>query len=152
MSQVIENQQVKSEILSANLKELKTKIEVLKIEVQKDSTTLKESKEATKRFMEIMDIIIESKNQDELAKEMKLLEPLLSKAVKTEQIEKLGKTLKMDLMHVNTRYVMVEPGNKIVSPAGFHPDSKIYTKPKGVVILTDRLPKTSNLAFYDLQK
>jgi len=152
MSQVIENQQVKSEILSDNLKELKTKIEVLKVKNQKDTTTLAESNAASKRYYELMDVIIESNNQDELAKEMRLLEPLLSKTIKTKQIEAFENTLQMDLMHVNTRYVMLEPGKKIVSPAGFHPDSKIYTKPSGVVILTDRLPRTSNLSYYDLQK
>tara|TARA_R110000751_G_C13605961_1_gene462754 strand:- start:46 stop:474 length:429 start_codon:yes stop_codon:yes gene_type:complete len=138
--------------LTAHLTELKSKIEVLKVKNQNDATTLQDSKKATKSFKVLMDKVIAGDNSKKLGKEMNELMPLLSKARRTEQIEMYENTLTLDLMQVNTRYVMLEADKKIVSPAGFHPDTMIYTKPKGVVILTDKLPKVSNLNYYDLKQ
>ena len=138
--------------LTAHLTELTSKIEALKVENQKDTTTLAESKKATESFKVLMDKVIDGDNSKKLGKEMNDLMPLLSKARRTNEIEMYEKTLTLDLMQVNTRYVMLEADKKIVSPAGFHPDTMIYTKPEGVVILTDKLPKASNLNYYDLKK
>ena len=64
-------------------------------------------------------------------------------------IEILKETLDMDLTHVPTRYVISD--EDLISPGGFHPESKVYVK-NNVFIMADILPSaiSGNLKVYEV--
>ena len=47
-------------------------------------------------------------------------------------------------------YVLVEKGEKLVSPAGFHPSQRVFIKTRTALSVT-KLPKHSNLIAYKLE-
>ena len=58
----------------------------------------------------------------------------------------------LDLMVIgqDATYVLVEKGEKLVSPAGFHPSQRVFIKTRTAVSV-DKLPKHSNLIAYKLE-
>lgn len=67
------------------------------------------------------------------------------------EIAGLETTQKADLIFPAGKFVMIPKGERLVSPAGFHPDEMVFLKPASGVI-TDKLPDSSNLSFYDFTK
>ena len=67
------------------------------------------------------------------------------------EIELLEGSLKVDLVYVSTKYVMTD--SELLSPAGFYFDERVFVKPStGVFIMTDKLPRHSNIPYYDIDK
>ena len=79
-------------------------------------------------------------NKPELLEEFSTLDLTLNNA-KIEMYQLL-ETLKHDLMHVSTRYVVTN-SNDLTSPAGYHPDEKVFLQ-TGIAIHTDSLDNLPN--------
>ena len=79
-------------------------------------------------------------NKPELLEEFSTLDLTLNNA--KIEMHQLLETLKHDLMHVSTRYVVTN-SNDLTSPAGYHPDEKVFLQ-TGIAIHTDSLDNLPN--------
>ena len=79
-------------------------------------------------------------NKPELLEEFSTLDLTLN--IAKIEMHQLLETLKHDLMHVSTRYVVVN-SNDLTSPAGYHPDEKVFLQ-TGIAIHTDSLDNLPN--------
>jgi hypothetical protein len=84
--------------------------------------------------------VAEVNDKPELLEEFSTLDLTLNNA-KIEMYQLL-ETLKHDLMHVSTRYVVTN-SNDLTSPAGYHPDEKVFLQ-TGIAIHTDSLDNLPN--------
>jgi len=84
--------------------------------------------------------VAEVNDKPELLEEFSTLDLTLNNA--KIEMHQLLETLKHDLMHVSTRYVVTN-SNDLTSPAGYHPDEKIFLQ-TGIAIHTDSLDNLPN--------
>ncbi len=113
--------------------------------------TLSESKSALKAFGEYL----EKTNVDEI--DAQILDDLSSSArlfTATEQLERYEQTLSLDLVHLPLRYIISDSQKGLQSPAGYHPNERVYIRPsENVLINSSRLPQSlSGLFFFDQDK
>lgn len=67
------------------------------------------------------------------------------------ELERLTETAAMELITPNGNFVMLPKGERLVSPAGFHPDEQVFIKPPAGAVVP-RLPNSSNMDFFDFTK
>ena len=84
--------------------------------------------------------VAEVNDKPELLEEFSTLDLTLNNA--KIEMHQLLETLKHDLMHVSTRYVVTN-SNDLTSPAGYHPDEKVFLQ-TGIAIHTDSLDNLPN--------
>tara|TARA_R110000765_G_scaffold95854_1_gene180468 strand:- start:1093 stop:1494 length:402 start_codon:yes stop_codon:yes gene_type:complete len=110
---------------------IEAKISDLMMSVAGDTTTYENSKAASNKLAQLDFSEPEAMSQlDILAKESKVYDA-------TSQIDGLRKTLKSDLMIVETKFVVTNT-KSLTSPAGFHPDEKVFVQTE-IAIHTDTL-------------
>lgn len=67
------------------------------------------------------------------------------------QIKGIQTTQQADLIFPDGQYLLLPVGEQLISPAGFHPDERVFIKPSAGAIVS-KLPKSSNLACCDFTK
>lgn len=131
--------------------EIETEVARLRSEIDADPTSLEDSEAAAKKNAQLIGRIDEAKtmSEDELADfraEFQKTAKIAEKANKVYQMRNYQKTLDSVLVEIKTDYcISSEP--QLVSPAGFHPDDRVFVQPK-ICIHTDldpRLPENKHL-------
>ena len=54
-----------------------------------------------------------------------------------DELESFQNTMSMELVHVETKYMAIPVGEKLVSPSGFHPDDNVFVKPTWHMMVDD---------------
>ena len=67
------------------------------------------------------------------------------------ELERLTETSGMELIAPNGSFVMLPKGERLASPAGFHPDEQVFVKPSTGAIVS-KSPNSSNMDCYDFTK
>ncbi len=68
-------------------------------------------------------------------------------------LDSLTRLLNGDYIYVPTRYILTSDHDaELVSPVGFTPDDRIWIKPTGYIYMTNRLPSSSNMVYWDVTK
>jgi len=67
------------------------------------------------------------------------------------ELERLTETAGMELIAPNGNFVMLPRGERLVAPAGFHPDEQVFVKPSSAAIVS-KLPNSSNMDCYDFTR
>lgn len=68
-------------------------------------------------------------------------------------MDSLTRLLDGDYIHVPTQYLLTSDHDaQLVSPAGFTADDRIWIKPTGLLYMTNRLPSSSNMVYWDVTK
>ena len=117
--------------MTPNKSQIKARIEELEVMLA-DATPeqIAKSKSDSVRLSEILDELKdESGQKDTLVEEFKTLDLTLNNAF--HELKNFKETMAADLMVVSTRY-------DLISPAGFHPDEKVYIQ-STIAIHTDSL-------------
>ena len=66
-----------------------------------------------------------------------------------ELLDSLKETATLNIQKVETRYLLTDK-DELISPAGFHPDEKVFIQ-TGQWVQTNMLPKSSNMKAFDLE-
>lgn len=66
-----------------------------------------------------------------------------------ELLDSLKETATLNIQKVETRYLLTDQ-DELISPAGFHPDEKVFIQ-TGQWVQTNMLPKSSNMKAFDLE-
>ena len=66
-----------------------------------------------------------------------------------ELLDSLKETATLNIQKVETRYLLTDQ-DELISPAGFHPDEKVFIQ-TGQWVQTNVLPKSSNMKAFDLE-
>ena len=66
-----------------------------------------------------------------------------------ELLDSLKETATLNIQKVETRYLLTDQ-DELISPAGFHPDEKVFIQ-TGQWVQTHMLPKSSNMKAFDLE-
>ena len=64
-------------------------------------------------------------------------------------LDNLKETATLNIQKVETRYLLTDQ-DELISPAGFHPEDKVFIK-TGQWVQTNVLPKSSNMKAFDLE-
>ena len=64
-------------------------------------------------------------------------------------LDNLQETTTLNIQKVETRYLLTDQ-DELISPAGFHPDEKVFIQ-TGQWVQTNVLPKSSNMKAFDLE-
>jgi hypothetical protein len=64
------------------------------------------------------------------------------------EIKGLQETQKANLIFPDGKYLLLPKGERLISPAGFHPDQKVFIQPSEGALVS-HLPKSSNMSYYD---
>tara|TARA_R100001594_G_scaffold89224_1_gene123614 strand:+ start:918 stop:1325 length:408 start_codon:yes stop_codon:yes gene_type:complete len=64
-------------------------------------------------------------------------------------LDNLKETATLNIQKVETRYLLTDQ-DELISPAGFHPDEKVFIQ-TGQWVQTNVLPKSSNMKAFDLE-
>ena len=64
-------------------------------------------------------------------------------------LDNLKETATLNIQKVETRYLLTDQ-EELISPAGFHPEDKVFIK-TGQWVQTNVLPKSSNMKAFDLE-
>jgi hypothetical protein len=123
--------------MTPNKSQIKARIEELEVMLA-DATPeqIAKSKSDSVRLSEILDELKdESGQKDTLVEEFKTLDLTLNNAF--HELKNFKDTMAADLMVVSTRYVVIN-NKDLISPAGFHPDEKVYIQ-STIAIHTDSL-------------
>ena len=64
-------------------------------------------------------------------------------------LDNLKETATLNIQKVETRYLLTDQ-DELISPAGFHPDEKVFIQ-TGQWVQTNMLPKSSNMKAFDLE-
>lgn len=112
--------------LELKIKELKTKIQNLNSEIENSPYSNKEALDAFVKCEKILENF-NPKNIDEFTKFTEL-QKIASKVYLQKQVAKYRETLKKDLMFCPCKYVITDSKDGLESPAGFHPDDKVYVQ------------------------
>ena len=123
--------------MTPNKSQIKARIEELEVMLA-DATPeqIAKSKADSVRMSEILDELRdESGQKDTLVEEFKSLDLTLNNAF--HELKNFKDTMAADLMVVSTRYVVIN-NKDLISPAGFHPDEKVYIQ-STIAIHTDSL-------------
>tara|TARA_R100001163_G_C5045686_1_gene183034 strand:- start:35 stop:442 length:408 start_codon:yes stop_codon:yes gene_type:complete len=64
-------------------------------------------------------------------------------------LDNLKETATLNIQKVETRYLLTDQ-DELLSPAGFHPDEKVFIQ-TGQWVQTNVLPKSSNMKAFDLE-
>ncbi len=142
--------------IKALYQKIEAKIAELEAEIDASDMTLEESHAAQKELMDIYSTMGQA-NGPEVTDALRALINQLSKdsrhsAVHTELVL-LYTTLDTDLMHCPKRYVVTD--SELVSPAGFHPDERVFIQTKVAYHVDDlsELPDDhANLLAHDLEE
>jgi len=134
--------------MTPNKSQIKARIEELEVMLA-DATPeqIAKSKSDSVRLSEILDELKdESGQKDTLVEEFKTLDLTLNNAF--HELKNFKDTMAADLMVVSTRYVVIN-NKDLISPAGFHPDEKVYIQ-STIAIHTDSLEnlRSSNEKLY----
>ena len=134
--------------MTPNKSQIKARIEELEVMLA-DATPeqIAKSKSDSVRLSEILDELKdESDQKDTLVEEFKTLDLTLNNAF--HELKNFKDTMAADLMVVSTRYVVIN-NKDLISPAGFHPDEKVYIQ-STIAIHTDSLEnlRSSNEKLY----
>jgi hypothetical protein len=113
--------------------------------------TIEESRNALDKAQDIMDQFLDNA-ADVDRDEFKRLINLGTLALETNTLADLQKTVELDLMKVETRYLLTGEDEQLCSPAGFSPRSKVFMQTR-IAIHTDKLPANlSGLSVHDMDK
>ena len=66
-----------------------------------------------------------------------------------ELLDSLKETATLNIQKVEPRYLLTDQ-DELISPAGFHPEDKVFIK-TGQWVQTNVLPKSSNMKAFDLE-
>ena len=114
--------------------------------------TMEESKDALNKTQDMLDQFLSNNAADVDRDEFKRLSRLSTLALETNTLARLEKTVDLDLMKVETRYLITGEDEQLCSPAGFSPRSKVFIQTR-IAIHTDKLPANLiNLSVHDMAK
>lgn len=65
-----------------------------------------------------------------------------------QSIDSYRATIRADLFHFESKYMLCRPDDKLVSPAGVSPDAYVFVRPS-VCVQVDQLPEYSNLVYFE---
>lgn len=138
-------------LIETRTAEIEAKVANLRAEIEADPISLEESQAAAERNAKLIDQIddVSKMSETELADfraEFQETAKIADKANKVYQMRGYQQTLDAVLVEINTAYcISSEPS--LVSPAGFHPDDRVFVQPH-ICIHTDldpRLPENNHL-------
>tara|TARA_R110000772_G_C13310282_1_gene440315 strand:- start:41094 stop:41552 length:459 start_codon:yes stop_codon:yes gene_type:complete len=68
-----------------------------------------------------------------------------------DNLKGFNESLALDLMTISEKatHVLVEKGENLISPSGFHPEERVFIRTRTAVAV-NRLPRSSNLIAYKL--
>lgn len=115
---------------------------------------IEKSERDAKRQAELLDVIFKDDYEwtDDVREEMRGFDLGLHAA--KEKLHDYEETMKQNLVKIETRYVICS--GDLISPAGFHPDEKVFIQPAVCIQTNDRNAKAPScnleLKIYDLDK
>jgi len=118
---------------NVNLTQVANKIDELSKHVATYKCTEAESRAAQE---DLRSMIADGSFADNPEKMQSILD-LVGMANALDDVERLAKTMTLDLMHCPKRYV-VSSSDSLQSPAGFHPDERVFVSTK-IAFNTDSL-------------
>lgn len=65
-----------------------------------------------------------------------------------QSIDSYRATIRADLFHFESKYMLCRPTDELVSPAGVSPDAYVFVRPS-VCVQVDQLPEYSNLVYFE---
>lgn len=122
-----------------NFNHIKASIESLEHSILTSKTTPDQARDAYKQFKKLSDRFATGETLTEAEKTVWMNLSLEAKRYLDDQeLSRLRKTLRTPLMQATKRYVITDT-DELVSPAGFHPDDKVF-------VATDVAIHTNTLA------
>lgn len=115
------------------------------------SCTMEESRNALDKAQDILQQFVDNP-ADVDRDEFKRLSRLSTRALETDTLARFEETMELDLMHVETRYLITGEDEQLLSPAGFSPKSHVFVQTR-MAIHTNELPANlSGLSVHDMNK
>ena len=128
--------------LSLKIEEAKAKLARVTAEV--GDVTKTEEREAEER----VDDIIDAPTPESIAAATPRDWAIVGVRRDKQDLANLIETTKLELITPHGNYVLLPKNERLISPAGFHPDERVFIKPStGATVSV--LPKSSNLSYYN---
>ena len=133
------------EILAIKIQ--KNRAEIESIESQLGNVSVEETEESIAKFKTFVGNI----TPENASAVTDRVQTIVSLDNKQRFLKDMEKTANLELVAPHGNFLLLPHGERLSSPAGFHPDEQIFVKPSAGAMVPE-LPQSSNLSYYDFTK